>query len=77
MDYTETEVEEMRRAFKMVTTKNDWKAPIVAFIRKRDLEITKKAVEFYTATSCEVMEETDSYVKIVADGYRMGPAGDH
>lgn len=65
----------MDRAFQLVVNKDDWKAPIDAWIRKRDLALVLEAIEYYTATVGRVVEELPTYCHVVADGYRNGPAG--
>jgi len=65
------------RAFEQVKSSFDWKAPIDVWVRKRDQEIIAAAVMYFTTTPIDIVEETDMYVRIKADGYRAGPAGDH
>ena len=70
------DVKDLERAFDMVKDKNDWKAPVDAWIRKRDKSIVADAIVFYTGCMPAVVETTETYCRIVADGYRMGPCGD-
>jgi hypothetical protein len=57
---------------------NDWKAPIDVMIARCDYKEYCEAVEFMTGTKLKVVEAVEPYfVRCVADGYRMGPCGDH
>ena len=66
---------QMEWAFKLVANKADWKASIDRWIRKRDLALVLEAIDFYTATEGRVVEELPTYCRVVAAGYREGPAG--
>ena len=70
--------EALQAAFTAVHDPADWRAPIRTFIDAAVLDITKTAVEFFTATKVRVAATTDpGRLAIEADGYRAGPAGDH
>lgn len=72
---------ELDRAFSKLHPPGDWKGPIDATVDHADLAISLEAVEFFTATACQVMPaERDkvrrvSRFRITSPGYRMGPAG--
>ena len=63
--------------FQKVADPKDWKAPILAYIRKEDLDGVLEAVRFYTATEAVYVDLYNGWVQVRADGYRRGPAGDH
>lgn len=66
---------QLKEAFEKVQDKEHWKNPINAVIAKADLAITAEAIEYYTSTSPEVVEEyEDGTIKIYALGYWGGPA---
>ena len=67
----------LKQAFDMVANKDDWKAKIDCWIRKRDHALVKEAIKFYTATSMWVTGSTKTYERIESVGYRSGPCGDH
>jgi hypothetical protein len=68
----------LKKAFDAVADPDDWKAPIEATIHQSMLDVTAKAIWFFTGTSCrERVRWNDGRVAIEATGYRMGPAGDH
>jgi len=81
----------MNKAFDVVCNHADWRAEIIMFgteslmlevmrLRKTSLEEVADAVEFMTATKLEITRyfaEGQPMIKIHADGYRKGPAGDH
>ena len=73
--YTE---EELGRAFDAVSDPEDWKAPIAAYIPGEVFDIVYRAIVFYTSTvpSGTYVPSEGRWI-IRADGYRMGPAGDH
>lgn len=70
---------EMRNAFEAVQNPLDWRDRIDAIIPRDLYDITRQAVAFYTAT--ELVEAPPlgaidpDHMRVVADGYRMGPAG--
>ena len=72
-------IAEMEAAFKAVQDLVNWKAPINAVIERDKLDLTLRAIEFYTGTKgLWVPAGTDgSMVRVRAQGYAAGPAGDH
>lgn len=86
--FTEAELDGF---FKQVQNCQDWKAPICAQvlvgiqetgIDTRLLRGLVAAVEFFTATKAAATvdyrhDKKSWFALITADGYRMGPAGDH
>ena len=62
--------------FDMIKDKKDWRAPIVAKIKKSDFGKCNDACMFFTATELEIVSESDKdHYKVRAVGYRNGPAG--
>jgi len=58
----------------------DWKAPIDAFCRREERAVVARAIEFFTATQARFSEPypaSKGWLRVQADGYRRGPAGDH
>jgi len=73
---------ELADAFHKVCDCQDWKAPISAWIFAEDVPLVLAAIEFFTATKGKLVEshltnENRVECLIKADGYRLGPAGDH
>ena len=70
---------DMEKVFNRMVDPKDWRAPINATIPYRLYDIAAAAVEFFTATTLEVVGSMpitgDLLVKSI--GYRAGPAGDH
>jgi hypothetical protein len=65
-------------AFSQVQDPDDWKAPIDTVVDARqDLELVRQAIVYFTATVPTFSDAGDGQVRVQADGYRMGPAGDH
>jgi len=64
---------ELQDAFDSVTDANNWKNPINAWILKREVDITFKAIEYFTGTKGRIIKESGAYVQIAADGYYGGP----
>lgn len=71
--------------FDIVQTSDDWRDPINTRIRfdgditqniiDRTLVQIKHAVRFYTATEAKITQESPTEFRVVAKGYRNGPAG--
>ena len=68
---------ELIAAFSVVENPDDWKAAVFGFVTEKNLEVTKAAVEFFTATEPFPVPVGGTWYRITAIGYRMGPAGDH
>ena len=49
----------------------DWKLPISGTIPIRDLNPFRKAVEYFTGTELNVIEQVDTNFKVFAKGYYM------
>jgi len=69
--------EQLQAAFTAVADPADWRAEIVAWVRRDQLAVTIAAVEFYTATKMQVLADDGDWFKLHSVGYRKGPAGDH
>ena len=76
MDDMEDDDNKLRKAFDRVCDKKDWKKPVNAWIPKKDFNLVNDAIIFMTSTPAEIVAKKGSKVKIHADGYRAGPAGD-
>ncbi len=79
-EYKGYKVAEIRRAFEALCDPQDWKAPICAWIPHQLFGLAAVAVEFFTCTELKVVggpEPLTGRILVQADGYRMGPAGDH
>lgn len=73
--FTEQEMNDM---FEDICDPTDWKAKIDVRVPCEDTMLACAAIEFYTATVAHVdYNVMNDLVSIRADGYRMGPAGDH
>ena len=58
--------------FNMITDgMSDWKGPIKAVIPINLLNPMRKAVEYFTGTELNVMEQQDTNFKVFAKGYYM------
>lgn len=68
---------ELDDAFAYVTGGNDPRGPIQAIIPKDRMHIVKTAIIFFTATVPTFSPAWAGWLKVTADGYRAGPAGDH
>jgi len=59
-----------------VTPPDDWRGPINALVPVRLKEFYKEAIRFMTATEpVEVAVGEPGFVRLIAVGYRNGPAG--
>jgi len=79
----------LKAAFEAVCDKTDWKNPINALVRVDEydfigLDLYIKAVVHFTGTTPEVyvaegFDKQKGYAiyRLVSEGYRLGPAGDH
>jgi hypothetical protein len=82
----------LKAAFELVETKGDWKAPIESYCTTDEVKIIAEAIKFFTATEAHFdyigvystpdggatrFKVGDHIMKVRADGYRKGPAGDN
>ena len=75
----------LQRAFERVEPKRNWRDPIDAVVLVKglpEIALIGCAVMFYTATkaTCKILEAPAPgvyAVRVRADGYRLGPAGDN
>jgi hypothetical protein len=65
---------QLRAAFEKVEDKTNWKNPIKAYIKPEEIEITKAAIEFFTATQATFKNIDINKVWVEAPGYYNGPA---
>lgn len=65
-------ISDLRAAFDHVRDPEDWTAPIDALIPVAELEITKEAVQFFTASNLRVVKEIDGEYLVRAVGCRTG-----
>lgn len=77
MNTYEVERESLLEFFERVQNPLDWKAPIDAFVPERDFEMTDRAIRFFTATEPKFERMANGWLRVIALGYRLGPAGDH
>ena len=69
---------ELDTAFKRVHPTDDWRGPIDAYIREKDPKERNKiiaAVMFYTTTKATMTCVGGDRYRVLAAGYRNGPAG--
>lgn len=72
MTYTQ---EQLEQAFQKVQNKEHWKNPIDAFCRAEELEITREAINYFTATNTYFeQDQGNGWARIKAKGYYLGPA---
>ncbi len=69
--------EQLKEAFEKVQDSAHWKNPINSCCRGAELEVTREAIRFFTGTETEFFYLDNGWYKIKADGYRLGPCGDH
>ena len=80
----------LKEAFDKVCDPDDWKDTVVGFIKPEEFDVVNEAVIFYTGTTLEQLPNDqvteffdspdrvpDGMILVYADGYRMGPCGDH
>ena len=69
--------EQLEAAFDKVRNPNDWKAPVDGYCRAAEVELVREAVIFFTATepSFYSVGINTGLRRVLADGYRKGPAG--
>ena len=54
-----------------------WKDRIFANVEVEEIDVTREAIIFFTATVPSTKKDGRGRLTLVADGYRIGPAGDH
>jgi len=69
---------ELKAAFAKVCDQKDWKRPINSVVEVKDVDVTAKAIVFFTATEARFFKildgENKGKMSVVAKGYRAGPA---
>lgn len=81
---------ELKEAFDLVKNPVHWKDPIDSVCTTDEVKIIAEAIEYFTATKASFdylgivmareqgrFKAGDHLMKVRADGYRKGPAGDH
>lgn len=74
MKYTQ---EQLRAAFEKVQNAEHWKNPINSFCRDSEVAITAHAIRHFTGTEATFVPRGNGWVSVSAEGYRLGPCGDH
>lgn len=73
--------EQLIAAFDKVKNKEHWKNPIDSFCNSNDVAVTYAAIEYFTGTEAKFdylgLVDGNHMLKVYADGYRLGPCGDH
>ena len=68
-------------AFNTIKNKDDWKAPIDVIVSSPPaVDIVVASIEYYTSTKPKISNMVNNgrvTYRIISEGYRMGPAGDH
>jgi hypothetical protein len=72
---TDTHQRKLNDAFDKVHNPKDWRAPIRAVVKKKDLATAIEAIEYFTATQVTVKPAGKNIFRVSSVGYRMGPAG--
>jgi hypothetical protein len=68
----------LRAAFNQICNPVDWKGPINAVVPACLADLYCEAIKFMTATDpVRFGNEDRGFVRLIALGYRAGPAGDH
>lgn len=83
------ESQELKKYFELVQNKEHWKNPIDSYCTASELNKVYEAIRFFTGTEPTFnyvgpifgnenrFKKGDLIFKVRADGYRLGPAGDH
>lgn len=54
-----------------------WKDAILANVEVEEIDVTREAIVFFTATVPTTTKDLQGRITLAAAGYRAGPAGDH
>jgi len=65
----------LQAAFNTVADPTDWRAPIDAWVEADKYELVAEAVQYFTATEPRLIALQNGWKRMVATGYRNGPAG--
>ena len=57
------EFKNLERAWSLIEPREDWREPVVAWIKKGDFDNCSKACEFYTATQLQTQVSISELVK--------------
>jgi hypothetical protein len=92
IDSNEVQKLNLINTFDLVKNKEHWKNPINSYCTTDEVKLVAEAIHFFTATEAHfdyigiVLQKQadatrfkigDHIMKVRADGYRKGPAGDH
>lgn len=69
--------EQLEAGFKLVQPETHWKDRINAVIEAKDEALVYESVIHFTATVPSFSPVKGNKLRVKADGYRMGPCGDH
>ena len=69
--------DQLEKAFDLVKNREHWKNPIDAYCRGENLAVISEAISYFTATLPSISQQENGWYRVVAQGYRQGPAGDH
>jgi hypothetical protein len=70
--------EQLHTAFETVQAKTHWKDPIRSKCKVEDIKLITSAIIYFTGTVPSFGQpDKNGMVKVRADGYQMGPCGDH
>lgn len=76
---TENDIYEvLRKTFDAICDPTDWKAPVHAVVSRDgtvSVGLYADAIEFMTGTKPMLFVVDESHIRIVSEGYRLGPAG--
>jgi hypothetical protein len=67
--------EQLNAAFNALHDPADWRAPIKAVVHVNLLELSVRAIRFFTATEPHARVLENGAIELTSVGYRMGPAG--
>lgn len=73
-------IADIRKTFDALQNPGDWKDEINAWIPHQLFGLAAVAVEFFTCTELKIVagpQPLTGKIRVHADGYRMGPCGDH
>jgi hypothetical protein len=65
----------LAEVFNDIVNPEDWKGPITASVKIKDVDVTISAIRFFTATS-PIVRYGFRNATVNSEGYRQGPAGD-
>lgn len=76
MTFTTFTDQQLKATFDSICDPLDWKAPIDAYCKPEDMNIVYQSIKHHTGTQATFLPAGVRGMRVLSEGYRMGPCGD-